>query len=152
MDNTAFIRTWLNIGLGAKLLQTAVQLFIWLIMGCRDMSRLVLLPLISAAVFIAVFRWLRARSKQSPNPAEHVKMLAVGALIPFVCTLALSGIDYLLRWHVWNSVYDLEQLNLLDVVKKYQDGAGFLNGAAIICFAAAAGMLCRRCREAEPRA
>ena len=49
MDNTRCIRAWLNIGLGAKLIQTAAQLFIWLIMGCRDMNRLVLLPLISTA-------------------------------------------------------------------------------------------------------
>jgi hypothetical protein len=150
MDNTAFIRTWLNIGLGAKLLQTAAQLFIWLIMGCRDMSRLVLLPLISAAVFFAVFRWLRARSKQSPNPAEGEKMLVIGAAVPFVCTMALMGIDYILRWYVWNNVYSLEEIRLLDVVKTYQDGAAFLNIAAIIAFAAAAGMLCRRCHEAEP--
>lgn len=149
MEKTSLIRTWLNIGLAAKLLQTAAQLFVWLITGCRDMSRLVLLPLISTAVYIFVYCWLRARTKQDPEPASIGKTLVIGAAVPFCCTLALREIDYILRWYVWNNVYNAEQLNLLDISKKYQNGAGFLNIAAMIAFAAAAGMLCQRSQSAE---
>ena len=92
---------------------------------------------------------MRLQTKQGAERAGGALVLIIGTIVPFLCTLALSGMDYLLRWHVWNRVYDIRQLSLLDTAKHYQDGAGFLNTAAIICFAAVAGMLLRDVQSAH---
>ena len=108
MDNTKGIRTWLNAGMIAKLVQTALVLGIWVMqkpilgagnrfsesLGMKGVVRLAVLPVVYAAISLLVYLFLRSLSEQAPSPSRATAPLVAVLIVPIVLSVCSTAATF----------------------------------------------------------
>lgn len=161
MDNTKGIRTWLNAGLIAKLVQTALMLGIWAMrkplleagnrfsesLGMKGVVRLAVLPVVYAAISLLVYLFLKSLSEQAPASERATAPLVVVLIVPLVLSVCSTAATFGLQ-ALYARLYSADIHAEMSVLSTYQSFTGIFGTFTTLCFTLAAGMLYWRAKQA----